>query len=190
MINGEIQQKRTDLVLIVFWKIWPIRRDKMEGHDLHQESFMMNFIKIRSRWRDLNNRNGIYCRRVSELLILLSSIKCQMSRQYPDEQQYVWCVVNLNRKFHACVWIFLTFSKFPTLALGWQVTLAHSSFIEFDFCILKNAVNPVNNHGNCNNQTCPHILLSPRFAITGISASRQFEHLPDSYLKVCILNPV
>ena len=61
----------------------------MEGHDLHQESFMMNFIKIRSRWRDLNNRNGIYCRRVSELLILLSSIKCQMSRQYPDEQQYV-----------------------------------------------------------------------------------------------------
>ena len=134
---------------------------------------------------NLNNRNGIYCRRVSELLILLSSIKCQMSRQYPDEQQYVWCVVNLNRKFHACVWIFLTFSKFPTLALGWQVTLAHSSFIEFYFCILKNAVNPVNNnHGNCNNQTCPYILLSPRFAITGISASRQFEHLPDSYLKV------
>ena len=55
--------------------------------------------------------------------LLLSSIKCQMSRQYPDEQQYVWCVVNLNRKFHACVWFFLTFSNFPTLAPSWQVTL-------------------------------------------------------------------
>ena len=85
--------------------------------------------------------------------LLLSSIKCQMSRQYPDEQQYVWCVVNLNRKFHACVWFFLTFSNFPTLAPSWQVTLAHSSFLKFYFCILKNAANPVN-HGNCNKQTC------------------------------------
>ena len=59
----------------------------MEGHDLHQESFMMNFIKIiRSGWKNQNN-SGIYCRRVSELLTLLCSIKCQMSRQYPDEQQ-------------------------------------------------------------------------------------------------------
>ena len=88
--------------------------------------------------------------------LLLSSIKCQMSRQYPDEQQYVWCVVNLNRKFHACVWFFLTFSNFPTLAPSWQVTLAHSSFLKFYFCILKNAANPVN-HGNCNKQTAHHI---------------------------------
>ena len=140
---------------------------------------MMNFIKIiRSRWKNQNNRNGIYCRRVSELLIL--SIKCQMSRQYPDEQQCdVWCVVNLNRKFHACVWFFLTFSNFPTLAPTWQVTLAHSSFLKFYFCILKNAVNPVNNHGSCNKQTCRYIvhLLSLRIAITGISTSRQFKHL-------------
>ena len=161
MINGQIHQKPSDFVLIVLWKIWPIRWDKMEGHDLRQKSFM-----ISSRSSDRGGKIKIIMEFiVGDLMnfwsfcqtsLLLSSIKCQMSRQYPDEQQYVWCVVNLNRKFHACVWFFLTFSNFPTLAPSWQVTLAHSSFLKFYFCILKNAANPVN-HGNCNKQTAHHI---------------------------------
>ena len=53
----------------------------MEGHDLHQESFMMNFIKIiRSGWKNQNN-NGIYCRRLNELLILLSDLLAFVKHQ-------------------------------------------------------------------------------------------------------------